>query len=150
LPSVEQKETHYQPGTQEEATSLLRDVMLPKARELQGFKGALILNDAVMNTGITITLWETEADLEASQPPDAIMEAIERLGLLLTEQTTRGVYTDSTSSQYTQPIRTRLRGRTSRDRIELPRNAIRVIEADVLAMGPWIFLHSIVGYPCRI
>jgi hypothetical protein len=90
LPSVEQKETHYQPGTQEEATSLLRDVMLPKARELQGFKGALILNDAVMNTGITITLWETEADLEASQPPDAIMEAIERLGLLLTEQTTRG------------------------------------------------------------
>jgi len=28
---------HYQPGTQEEATSILREVMLPKARELQGF-----------------------------------------------------------------------------------------------------------------
>ena len=83
---------HYQPGTQEEATSILRDVMLPKARELQGFKGALILNDVVTSAGIIVTLWETEADLEASQPPDEIMGAIERLGLLLTEQTTQGVY----------------------------------------------------------
>ena len=57
------------------------------------------------------------------------------------------VKTDSTSSQYSQPIRTRLRSGTSRDRIELPRNAIRVIEADVLAMGPWIFLNPIVTYP---
>ena len=83
---------HHQPGTQEEATSILRDVMLPKARGLQGCKGALILNDVVMNTGIIITLWETEADLEASQPPDEIMGTIERLGLLLAEQTTQGVY----------------------------------------------------------
>ena len=83
---------HYHPGTQEEATSILRDIMLPKAREQHGFKGALILNDAIMNTGIIITLWKTEADLEASQPPAEIMEAIERLGLLLTEQTTQGVY----------------------------------------------------------
>jgi len=45
-----------------------------------------------LNTGIIITLWETEADLEASQPPDEIMEAIERLGQLLTEQTTQGIY----------------------------------------------------------
>jgi len=66
--------------------------MLPKARELQGFKGALILNDVVTSAGIIVTLWETESDLEASQPPDEIMGAIERLGLLLTEQTTQGVY----------------------------------------------------------
>jgi hypothetical protein len=55
--------------------------------------------------------------------------------------------TESTRSQDTPLIRTRLRGRTRRDRIELPRNVIRVIEADVLAMGHWIFLDPIVAYP---
>ena len=83
---------HYHPGTQDEATAILRDIMLPQAREQQGFKGALILNDVIMNKAIIITLWETEADLEASQPPAEIMDAIERLGQLLTDQTTQGVY----------------------------------------------------------
>ena len=39
---------------------------------------------------------------------------------------------------------------TSRDRIELPRNVIRVIEADVPAMALWIYLNPIVAYPCRV
>jgi hypothetical protein len=56
----------------------------------------------------------------------------------------------STRSQDTQVIRTHLRGGTRRDRIELPRNVIRVIEADVLAMGHWIFFNPIVAYPCRV
>ncbi len=43
-----------------------------------------------------------------------------------------------------------LRVGTSRDRIELPRNAIRVVEADVLVMGLWIFLNPMVAYPCRV
>jgi hypothetical protein len=47
-------------------------------------------------------------------------------------------------------IRTRLGGGTRRDRIELPRNVIRVIKADVLAMGHWIFFNPIVAYPCRV
>ena len=55
---------------------------------------------------------------------------------------------DITRSQYQQPIRTSLRVGTSR--IELPRNAIRVIEADVLGMGLWIFLNPIVADPGRV
>ncbi len=56
----------------------------------------------------------------------------------------------STRSQDTQMIRTHLRGGTRRDRIELPRNVIRVIEADVLAMGHWIFFNPIVADPCGV
>lgn len=45
------------------------------------------------------------------------------------------VETDIINSQYTQPMRNSLHIGMSRDRIKLPRNAIRVIEADVLVMG---------------
>jgi hypothetical protein len=37
-----------------------------------------------------------------------------------------------------------------RDRIELPGNVIRVIEADVLMVGRGIFFNPIVAYACRV
>jgi len=40
--------------------------------------------------------------------------------------------------------------RTSRDRIEFPRNAIRIEETDVFIMGLRVFLNSMIAYPCRI
>ena len=40
--------------------------------------------------------------------------------------------------------------RMSRDRIELPSNAIRVIEADVPVMSLRVFLNPIVAYSCRV
>ena len=39
---------------------------------------------------------------------------------------------------------------TSRDRIKLPCNAIRVVEADVHVMRLQVFLNPIVMYPCRV
>ena len=60
------------------------------------------------------------------------------------------VETDIINSQYTQPIRNSLHIGMSRDRIELPRDAIRVIEADVLAVGLGIFLNPIVAHTCRV
>ena len=50
----------------DEVISLLRETNFPAYAQLQGFKGAILLTDAVTNKGISITLWETEADTKAS------------------------------------------------------------------------------------
>ena len=58
-----------QSGQVDEAVRILRDQTVPTLREQRGFKGGLVLTDR--NTGklITISLWETEVDLRAHNPP---------------------------------------------------------------------------------
>ena len=57
---------------------------------------------------------------------------------------------DPSKVKHKQQIGNGLHVGTSRDRIEFPRNAIRVKEADVLVMGLWILLNPMVEYPCRV
>ena len=76
----------FQPDTVDEATSIFRDVMLPRASTLQGFKGAYILmSDTHPDQGIIITLWETLDDLLNSSPPEDILPDLDRLDELITE-----------------------------------------------------------------
>ena len=58
-----------QSGQMDEAVRILRDQTQPVVLEQRGFKEGLALADR--NTGklITISLWETEADLRANDPP---------------------------------------------------------------------------------
>ena len=58
-----------QSGQMDEAIRILRDQTVPTVRGQRGFKEGLVLADR--NTGklITISLWETEADLRANDPP---------------------------------------------------------------------------------
>jgi hypothetical protein len=82
----------FEPGTTDEAMSILRDIMLPRAKEQRGFKGALILQDFPADKGIIITMWETETDLLDSSPPEDILVYVDRLGELLTEQSIQHTY----------------------------------------------------------
>jgi hypothetical protein len=58
-----------QPGKLEEVLQVIRDVVLPAARQAPGFKGLLMLTDPGTNQGIAIAFWESEADLHASEAP---------------------------------------------------------------------------------
>ena len=58
-----------QSGQMDEAVRILRDQTLPIMRERNGFKGGLVLVDSSNGRLMTISLWETEADLRASEPP---------------------------------------------------------------------------------
>ncbi len=58
-----------QSGQMDEAIRILRDDTLPPVRERSGFKGGLVLADRNMGKLVTISLWDTEADLRASDPP---------------------------------------------------------------------------------
>ncbi len=66
----------FKPGTlDDEAIDLFRDSAMPEIKQQQGFKGALLLRDSNTGKGITITLWETEADAQASGVGSAHLQA---------------------------------------------------------------------------
>ena len=56
-----------QPGKVDELLQFLRDNVVPAAQAQHGFKGLLLLTDETTNKGIALALWETEADMAASE-----------------------------------------------------------------------------------
>ena len=87
-----------QSGQMGAAIRILRDETQPVVQEQRGFKEGLVLADS--NTGklITISLWDTEADLRANDPP-GFVDAV------ATGSTTREVYeviVEPTASRETQ------------------------------------------------
>lgn len=56
-----------QPGIVNDLLQFLRENVIPAAQRQQGFKGLLLLTDETTNKGIAIALWETEADMVASE-----------------------------------------------------------------------------------
>ncbi len=78
--------TQFSPYRLEEAINVSRDRIVPAARQQPGFKGYLMLIDRSSGKGLTITLWEEEADREVSGPDsDYYREGIGRLVPFLTE-----------------------------------------------------------------
>jgi quinol monooxygenase YgiN len=54
-------------GKREEAVSIFRDFVVPGAKKQTGFRGGLLLTDPDTGKGISIGLWETEADMTATE-----------------------------------------------------------------------------------
>ena len=59
-----------QPGKVDELLQFLHDNVVPAAQAQHGFKGLLLLTDETTNKGIALGLWETEADMAASEASD--------------------------------------------------------------------------------
>jgi heme-degrading monooxygenase HmoA len=55
------------PMNMEEAVRLYQDSVVPFAKKEPGFRGALMLTDAYTGEGVSITLWESEGDMHASE-----------------------------------------------------------------------------------
>lgn len=55
------------PDQIDEGTEYIRETILPAARELDGFRGILNLTDRTAGKGLTVTLWETEEAMRASE-----------------------------------------------------------------------------------
>jgi heme-degrading monooxygenase HmoA len=81
-----------QPGKIEEAIQIYRDSTVPSAKQLQGFKSALFLTDATTGKGISITMWETEADLKASETSGWLQEQPAKFASLFTATPVQEVY----------------------------------------------------------
>ena len=67
--------TKYQPGKVDEATQIYRESILPEARQQAGFQGAMALVDRSTDKAMAITLFQTEADAQASGASSSYMQA---------------------------------------------------------------------------
>jgi heme-degrading monooxygenase HmoA len=50
-----------------EAVRIYQDRVVPAAREQEGFRGALMLTDPGSGEGLSISLWNSEEDMHASE-----------------------------------------------------------------------------------
>jgi len=65
-----------QPGKIDEVIRIYRDSIVPAAKQQKGFKGAFLLTDKKTGKGISVTLWESEADMEKGEATGYLREQI--------------------------------------------------------------------------
>lgn len=80
------------PGKIDEGIQIVRDSILPVTRQQSGYKGYLSLTDRTIGKGISISLWETEADLLASETSGYLREQLGKVAHVLATQVVREVY----------------------------------------------------------
>lgn len=81
-----------QPGKSDEGMQIVRDSVLPAARQQPGFKGGLWLLDHSTGKVIAITLWGTEADLLAGEASGHLQEQLGKVAHVLATQVVREAY----------------------------------------------------------
>jgi heme-degrading monooxygenase HmoA len=65
-----------QPGAFDEAIGIYQESVVPAAKEQPGFAGFLVLVNRHAGTAISISLWETEDDLKASETSGYLQEQL--------------------------------------------------------------------------
>jgi heme-degrading monooxygenase HmoA len=71
-----------QPGKFDEATKVVRDSILPAAKKQKGFKGLFLLGDRKTGKGMTIVLWNAEADMMAGESSGFYKEQVAKVAPL--------------------------------------------------------------------
>ena len=66
--------TEGKPDKVDESISIIQDSIAPAAKQQKGFKGLATLIDRTTSKGITISLWETEADMLAGEASGYLKE----------------------------------------------------------------------------
>jgi heme-degrading monooxygenase HmoA len=73
----------FQSGKLDEATRLVRDVIVPVMQQQKGFKGQLLLTQSETHKAISINFWDTEADLTAFETNPLYRELMGKLAGVL-------------------------------------------------------------------
>jgi heme-degrading monooxygenase HmoA len=81
------------PGMEDEASRITRDTVMPALRDQRGFAGFLLLTDRATSQGLAIALWESEADLQASEASGHYREQLGKLAAVMAGPPTLAVYT---------------------------------------------------------
>ena len=71
------------PGRLAEAASLFKDAVLPMLQAQPGFAGAWLLTDEAAQRGMTLTLWNSEAQRQASEADTRLSQPMQLLAALL-------------------------------------------------------------------
>jgi heme-degrading monooxygenase HmoA len=81
-----------QPGKMEETIRIYRDSVVPAAKQQQGYKGVLMLADPNTGKGVSITLWETEAEMRAGEASSFYQEQLAKFASVFAAPPTRENY----------------------------------------------------------
>lgn len=76
----------------DEAVAAYRDSIVPAAKEQRGFKNAYLLTDTSTGKFISVTFWETEADLMAGESSGYYKEQLGKLAAFFAGQPTMEHY----------------------------------------------------------
>jgi heme-degrading monooxygenase HmoA len=76
----------------DEATQIFAESAVPATKAQKGFKGIYLLTDRATGKGITITLWESEADATANEKSGYYQEQINKFKDLLAALPVRESY----------------------------------------------------------
>ena len=81
-----------QPDKADEAARIFRDSVVPAARQQSGFKSIMLLTDPNTGKGMSVSVWETEADLKANEASGFYQEQVAKFGRLITAPPVRETY----------------------------------------------------------
>jgi heme-degrading monooxygenase HmoA len=72
-----------QPGKLDEAVQTVQESIVPVMKQQTGFKGYLLLADPNTNKSLSITIWDTEADMTTGEGSGYYREQIAKVASLL-------------------------------------------------------------------
>jgi quinol monooxygenase YgiN len=75
---------NIQPGMMDEAITIFRENIDPVAKQQKGCTGGYFLTDHETGKAISISLWETEADMLAGEKSEYLQEQVAKVAHLLT------------------------------------------------------------------
>jgi heme-degrading monooxygenase HmoA len=84
--------TQVRPDKLDEAIRIYHDSIVPAAKQQRGFKNLSLLTDRTSGKCITISMWETEAHLKASEDSGFYKQQLDKLSSCLSGAPTRDIY----------------------------------------------------------
>ena len=84
--------SQLQPGKTDDAIKIWREKVSPALKQIKGFKGAYLCGDRNSGKGVTVTLWESEADANAMDASGKYQEMISLFSALFAGTPTREQY----------------------------------------------------------
>jgi heme-degrading monooxygenase HmoA len=76
----------------DEAIAIYRDSVVPAAQQQKGSNGALLLTDPNTGKGLSISFWETEADMQAGEASGYYQEQLAKFKGIFTAPPVREQY----------------------------------------------------------
>jgi heme-degrading monooxygenase HmoA len=86
------------PDKFDEAVSIFQNSVIPAAKQQKGFISLMLLTDRSTGKGISVGLWETEADLRANEASGYLQEQLAKLGGVVAAPPVRDEYEVSVHS----------------------------------------------------
>jgi len=82
----------------DEAVQLFQESVVPFARQQSGFVSIMLLTDPSNGQGVSVSIWESEADLKANEASGYFQEQLARFSSLFVVPPVRTIYEVSVHS----------------------------------------------------